>query len=54
MHAIEDESIPVKREVQEQIIAAMQKYLPGEATLFLLDYEMEIFMAEIFKRYQAG
>jgi glyoxylase-like metal-dependent hydrolase (beta-lactamase superfamily II) len=54
MHAMEDKSIPVKREVQEMLIAVMQKYLPSEAAMFLLDYEMEIFMEEYFRRYQTG
>jgi glyoxylase-like metal-dependent hydrolase (beta-lactamase superfamily II) len=54
VEALEDKSLPVTRENQEKIIAAMQKYLPGEATLFLLDYEMEVFLdAFIKERYPA-
>lgn len=37
---MEDKSLPVSRDRQEQVIRKMQEYLPGEATLFLLDYEM--------------
>lgn len=35
-----DKSLPVKRETQEKVIATMKTYLPNEATLFLLDYEL--------------
>lgn len=48
MHALEDKSVPVTREQQEKIIAAMKRYLPSDATLFLLDYEMDVFMARFF------
>lgn len=44
-----DKSIPVTRENQEKIIAAVQKYLPGEAALFLLDYEMDVFLEAFIK-----
>lgn len=44
MHALEDKSVPVSRETQEKLIAAMKRYLPGDAALFLLDYEMDVFM----------
>ena len=30
-------------------IASVQQYLPGEATLFLLDYELDVTIAEIWK-----
>jgi glyoxylase-like metal-dependent hydrolase (beta-lactamase superfamily II) len=45
-----DRSEPVSRATQEKVIAAMQKYLPGEATLFLLDYELEISIPALWKR----
>lgn len=48
MHALEDQSAPVSRANQEKIIAAMKRYLPSDAALFLLDYEMDVFMAEFF------
>ncbi|MFO7322653.1 MAG: MBL fold metallo-hydrolase [Chloroflexota bacterium] len=54
MHALEDKSTPVSRANQEAIIAAMQRYLPGDATLFLLDYEMDVFMAEFFAANMAS
>ena len=41
-------SVPVSRENQEKIIAAMKRYLPSDATLFLLDYEMDVFMGRYF------
>ena len=50
VEALQDKSIPVSRENQEKIIADMQKYLPGEATLFLLDYEMEIFLERFIQK----
>lgn len=47
---LEDKSVPVSRETQQKVIAAMQKYLPGEATLFLLDYELDVTIAEFFQK----
>ncbi len=47
---LEDRSLPVTRATQEKVIAAMQKYLPGEATLFLLDYELDVTIPEIWKK----
>lgn len=47
---LEDKSIPVSRETQEKVIAKMQEYLPGEATLFLLDYELDVTIAELWER----
>lgn len=44
LHAIaqlEGHPDPIGRPAQEKVIAAMKKYLPGDATLFLLDYELE-------------
>lgn len=32
---------PVSREVQEEVIAAVKKFLPGDAAIFLLDNELE-------------
>lgn len=46
---LEDRSVPVSRETQEIVITEVQKYLPGEATLFLLDYEMDVTLAEMFQ-----
>lgn len=46
---LEDKSVPVSRENQEKVIAEMKKYLPSDATLFLLDYEMGETIAEHFK-----
>lgn len=48
MQALEDKSVPVTRENQERIIAAMKRYLPSDSTLFLLDYEMDVFMGRYF------
>lgn len=45
LHAVDDlvdHPDPASREAQEQVIAAMQTYLPGEATIFLLDYELDV------------
>jgi glyoxylase-like metal-dependent hydrolase (beta-lactamase superfamily II) len=44
LHAIaqlEGHPDPIGRPAQEKVIAAMKKYLPSDATLFLLDYELE-------------
>lgn len=48
--ALEDRSVPVSRTTQEKLIGAMRKYLPGDTTMFLLDYEMDVFMPEIYKQ----
>lgn len=45
---LEDKSIPVSRPIQEKVIAAMKKYLPSDATLFLLDYELGQTIVEHF------
>jgi len=42
-------TVPVIRETQEKVLAAMKTYLPGDATLFLLDYEMGETIAGQFK-----
>jgi hypothetical protein len=47
--ALEDKSIPVSRAAQEEVIAAMKSYLPNEATLFLLDYELDITIPALWK-----
>jgi len=44
-----DKSIPVSRESQETVLTAMKKYLPGEATFFLLAYELDESIAEHFQ-----
>ncbi len=48
--SLEDRSVPVSREIQEKVITAVQNYLPGEATLFLLDYEMDVTLAALFQQ----
>jgi glyoxylase-like metal-dependent hydrolase (beta-lactamase superfamily II) len=35
-----DRTLPVSRQTQEKVLAAMKTYLPDDATLFLLDYEL--------------
>ena len=50
VNCLEDRSIPVSRTTQEKVIAAVEKYLPGETTLFLLDYELDVTIPEIWKR----
>lgn len=48
--SLKDRSVPVSRKTQEKVIAAVQKYLPGETTLFLLDYEMDVTLAALFDK----
>ena len=48
---IGDRTLPVPRSIQEQVLADMQTYLPGEATLFLLDYEMDITLQNYYKQF---
>lgn len=50
VHAVEDKSVPVTRETQEHVIAAMQRYLPSAATLFLLDYELDVSIPAYWKK----
>jgi glyoxylase-like metal-dependent hydrolase (beta-lactamase superfamily II) len=50
---IEDRSTPVPRSTQESIIASVKKYLPNDATLFLLDYELEITIPELWRSMAA-
>ena len=38
---VEDKSQPVSREVQEQVIAHVKKFLPSDAAIFLLDNELD-------------
>lgn len=40
--AIPSKGETIDRPTQERVIAAMQAYLPGDATLFLLDYELDV------------
>jgi len=54
VNRLEDRSLPVSRATQEKVIAAVQKYLPGETTLFLLDYELEVTIPEVWKRFASG
>lgn len=49
---LEDKIEPVSRATQEKIISIMQKYLPGNATLFLLDYELEISIPALWRKLQ--
>lgn len=46
----EAEALAAERPAQEKVIAAMQEYLPGEATLFLLDYELDVSIPALYKR----
>lgn len=46
---VTDRSIPASRPIQESVIARVREYLPGEATLFLLDYEMDETLDGMFK-----
>lgn len=39
--ALPDKREPVSKESQDKVLAAVQKYLPGEATLFLLTFELD-------------
>ncbi|CAN5720753.1 hypothetical protein BH23DEI1_BH23DEI1_08100 [soil metagenome] len=48
--AAEPKAEPVERDVQERIIASMQGYLPGAATLFLLDYELDVSIPAYWKK----
>jgi glyoxylase-like metal-dependent hydrolase (beta-lactamase superfamily II) len=50
---VQDRSLPVGRATQMKIIEAMQKYLPGEATLFLLDYELDVSIPALWNRLAA-
>ena len=38
---VEDKSEPVSREVQEQVIAHVKKFLPSDMAIFLLDNELQ-------------
>jgi glyoxylase-like metal-dependent hydrolase (beta-lactamase superfamily II) len=52
LHAAErvsDRSEPVSRGVQEQVVSDVQEYLPGEANLFLLDYELDVSLPRYWK-----
>ena len=45
----EKEAIAAERPTQEKVIGAMQKFLPGETTLFLLDYELDVSIPALWK-----
>jgi glyoxylase-like metal-dependent hydrolase (beta-lactamase superfamily II) len=47
---LKDKSVPVSEKNQQEVIGAMQKYLPGEATLFLLTYELDVTIEELWKK----
>ena len=47
---LKDKSTPVSEKSQQKVIDAMQKYLPGEATLFLLTYELDVTIEELWKK----
>lgn len=49
--SLPDKSEPVSREDQERVIAAMRDYLPSDATLFLLDYELDVSIPHYWKRH---
>lgn len=48
--ALPNKGDTVSREDQEKVIAAMKDYLPSEATLFLLDYELDVSIPHYWKR----
>jgi len=50
----ESEAMEISRETQEKVIAAMQVYLPGETTLFLLDYELDVSIPALWKELQGA
>lgn len=41
---------PIGRDVEERVIADMKKYLPSDATLFLLDYHLGESIADFIRR----
>ncbi|MBN2561421.1 MAG: MBL fold metallo-hydrolase [Phycisphaerae bacterium] len=49
--AAQDKIDPPSRATQEAIIAKMQAYLPGEATLFLFDYELDVSLPIYWKKW---
>jgi hypothetical protein len=40
--------------VGDQVIAAMKQYLPGDATLFLLAYELDVTIARLWEKLDSG
>ena len=50
----ESEAMEISRETQEKVIAAMQLYLPGETTIFLLDYELDVSIPDLWKELKGG
>jgi len=51
VRAVEDKSLPVGRETEEKTIATVKEYLPNDATLFLLDYDLGGTMAALWKKW---
>lgn len=45
-----DDPDPAGRPAQERLIAAMKRYLPSDATLFLLDYELDVTIPRLLGR----
>ena len=45
----EKEALAATRPTQEKVIRAVKRFLPGEATLFLLDYELEVSIPATWK-----
>lgn len=50
----EGEAMEMARETQEKVISAMQAYLPGDTTLFLLDYELDVSIPQLWRELQGG
>jgi len=50
----ESEAMEISRETQEKVIAAMQLYLPGDATVFLLDYELDVSIPALWRELQGA
>lgn len=50
---IKDKSLPVNEANQNKVISDMQKYLPNEATIFLLAYELGVTIEELWKKMEA-
>lgn len=48
--ALRDLSIPVRETSQNEVLAAMKAYLPNEATLFLLTYELGISIQTVIEK----
>jgi glyoxylase-like metal-dependent hydrolase (beta-lactamase superfamily II) len=48
------EALEADRPTQEKVIAAVKEYLPNDATLFLLDYELNHSIPETWKQLRAA